>query len=99
MMIAIQAVVVSAALVALTLSPPASGKLLLVPWDGTAPADILDGALAGGAALLGPGPLPGSLVVIGDRLRIARQLGKRRVLILAGPTAGCGPIDAPGYPA
>jgi hypothetical protein len=77
-------------LVALTMTPPPAGAMLLVPL---APADANAGArvaLAAGAQLLGGGPFPGSLVVIGDRARIASQIRAWDFLLMAAPPAGCG---------
>ena len=78
------------ALVTLAMWPPSSGKLLVVllgHGDANAVAKI---ALAGGASLLGPGPFPGSLVVIGERSRVARQAASWNLVITAAPAAGCG---------
>ncbi len=74
-------------LAALTMWPPASGAMLLLPLghDGGA---AVQGALAGRAALLGAGPFPGSLVVVGDRARIANHVAWN-IVILAAPPAGC----------
>lgn len=84
------------ALAIMTLYPPAEGRILLVPVmerDVNATARL---ALASGAALLGEGPLRGSLVVIGSRTRIAAHSRPWRMLMLAAPPAGCGsaPIRA-----
>lgn len=46
--------------------------------------------------LLGNGPVPNSLVVVGDRTRIARRIPAGDVLILAAPAAGCGTIKVLG---
>jgi hypothetical protein len=77
-------------LVLMAMWPPASGAMLLVPvgrGDVNAGARI---ALASGATLLGVGPFPGSLVVVGDRARIAGQRGASGFVLLAAPPAGCG---------
>ena len=78
------------ALVALPLWPPSSGELLLVPLPGSDPHAMVGAALAAGARLLGTGPFPNSLVVVGDRSGIAGRVSPWRVLITAAPPAGCG---------
>lgn len=70
--------------------PPLSGRFLLVPVGGSDRNALALAAWAGGAALLDRGPLPGSLVVVGDRAALARHSGWRTFLILAAPAAGCG---------
>ena len=88
MLIPAQIATATFGLVALTVWPPESGSMLLVPLgqDGGA---AVQGALAGGAALLGAGPFPGSLVVVGDRARIAPRVAWN-IVIMAAPPAGCG---------
>lgn len=91
-----QLAAIVASLVGMALWPPQSGALLLVPLlhqDGSSVAVL---ARAGGAMLLGNGPVPNSLVVVGDRTRIAQRIPAGDVLILAAPAAGCGPIKALG---
>ncbi|WP_243644592.1 hypothetical protein [Sphingomonas sp. PP-CE-1A-559] len=88
MLIPAQIAAATFGLAVLTMWPPASGSMLVVPLgqDGGA---AMQGALAGGAALLGTGPFPGSLVVVGDRARIAPRVAWN-VVIMAAPPAGCG---------
>ena len=79
-----------AALAVMSLYPPAEGRILLVPVidrDVNATARL---AFASGARLLGAGPLRGSLVVVGNRARLAAHSQPWRVLMLAAPPAGCG---------
>ena len=97
MLIPAQIATATFGLVALTMWPPASGSMLLVPLDQDGGAAV-QGALAGGAALLGAGPIPGSLVVVGDRARIAPQVAWN-IVILAAPPAGCGADVDAGRPA
>lgn len=78
------------ALAALMLWPPVSGAMLVVPLGGGDPGLIARIALAGGAVLLEAGPLPGSMIVVGDRARIATRLTSWRIIIVAAPPAGCG---------
>lgn len=78
------------ALIALPLWPPASGKLLLVPIGGGDANDMARIAIAGGAALIGAGPLPGSLVVAGDRASVAGRVPGFAALVVAAPAVACG---------
>ena len=96
MLVPAQIVAATFGLIALTMWPPASGSMLLVPL-GSDDGAIVQGALAGGAALLGAGPFPGSLVVVGDRARIAPRVAWNTV-IMAAPPAGCGPSGGVGRP-
>ncbi|WP_240500113.1 hypothetical protein [Sphingomonas montana] len=89
-MIPIQGAIAVIAVLGLTMWPPAAGAMLLVPL-GTGDANMAAKmALAGKAVLIGMGPFPGSLVVSGDRSRIADQVPYWKVLILAAPPAACG---------
>ncbi|WCT75390.1 hypothetical protein PQ455_04820 [Sphingomonas naphthae] len=73
---------------ALTLAPPARGQFLLVPVTGHGAAMIAVAA-GHGARLVGLGPLPASIVVEGDRDRLAAPLRAEGVLMLAAPATGC----------
>ena len=74
------------ALLAVAFTPPAQGRMLLVPLDGR---PVSRAAIEGLAATpLKSGPLPGSWVVDGDR-QLLSGLWAQRVLILAAPAALC----------
>ncbi|WP_242119063.1 hypothetical protein [Sphingomonas lacusdianchii] len=73
-----------------SLWPPVSGRMLLVALDGSSRSDVARTALAGGAALLRAGVLPGSMVVSGNRADIAAQRRGRPILILAASSVTCG---------
>jgi hypothetical protein len=88
--VAVHGTVAVAALVVLALWPPVSGDLLLVPLDGSNAGTVASAAVAGGASLLGAGPLPGSLVVRGDRRVIARDSRWWTLAIVAAPPTSCG---------
>ena len=77
-------------LVVATLWPPVSGRMLLIPLTGADRNATTVVALAGGARLVGAGPLPGSMVIVGDRARIMRQGQRGRFAAMAAPPAGCG---------
>ncbi|HEY0629987.1 MAG TPA: hypothetical protein VGD23_11740 [Sphingomicrobium sp.] len=74
------------ALLAVAFTPPAEGRMLLVPLDGQ-PVSRAD-AEGLRATALTSGPLPGSLVVEGNR-DLLSALWARRVLVLAAPAALC----------
>lgn len=90
-----QAAVAVIALSTLAMWPPAAGRMLLVPLSGGDANAVARTAIAGGAALLGTGPFPGSLVVIGNRARLAR-IASWGLVIMAPPPAGCGGHDTTG---
>lgn len=83
----LQSLAVVLIVVALPFAPPATGRMLLIPLDPRAQR-LAPVALANGARLIDRGPIPGSLVVDGDRARLAAALGV--VLIIAAPQSGCG---------
>ena len=74
------------ALLAVAFTPPAQGRMLLVPLDGE---PVSRGAVERlRATPLVAGPLPGSLVVDGDR-QLLSALWAKQVLVLAAPAARC----------
>lgn len=79
---------------ALTLWPPSSGKLLLVPIAGQSADAVAKTALAGDAALLGPGPFPGSLVVVGARAMIAKKINSWTIIAMAAPPVDCSAVGS-----
>ena len=79
------------ALLVVAFTPPARGRMLLVPVNGQ-PVDRGTVVLAGAVPLIA-GPLPGSLIVEGDRSSLA-MLWERWVLVVAAPAALCTGIDA-----
>ncbi len=86
-----QVCLVVAGLVAL--SAPASGTMLLLPLAPGARAGLAAAAIGRGAQLLGAGPVPGSLVVRGER-RMLGGLWSQGVMVTAAPAAACG--ERPG---
>lgn len=69
--------------------PPARGAMLLVPTTGEAARALVPLAVDQDAALVGSGPLPGSMVVAGERVRLLRPMLRAGVLVFAAPPAGC----------
>jgi hypothetical protein len=84
-----QMTIVAASLGAMALWPPPSGLLLLVPVLHGNSGAMVQLARASGAALVDAGPLPGSIVVLGERARIARRIVGGEALIFAAPSGGC----------
>jgi hypothetical protein len=77
----------------LALAPPTFGRMLLLPTDAAAAAQLVPRALSAGGLLVGRGPLPRSYVVVGDRARLRAALGAG-IITLAAPPAGCGSTAA-----
>ena len=87
--LACQAALAAGLLGLLALTPPARGPILILSLSGDAGAPVRV-ALAHGARLLGPGPLPGSMVVVGERAALSPAARDAGLLLLAAPFAGCG---------
>lgn len=85
-LIAAQLALAVLAVLAVAFTPPAQGRMLLVPLDGQ-PVNRADVEVLR-ATTLAAGPLPGSLVVDGNR-GLLSALWVRRVLVLAAPAALC----------
>lgn len=85
-----------AALCAFAFAPPAQGRMLLVPLTAAAADSAAASARASGALLLGRGPLPGSLVVMGVRDDFGALPLAGGILIMSAPVLLCGaqPGDA-----
>lgn len=77
---------------ALALAPPARGTMLIVSLAGEDAATIAGWAATGNTRILGTGPLPGSLVVAGDRDVLLADADRHRGLLLLGPAAECGQL-------
>lgn len=73
--------------------PARGGALLLVPLAPASVPRVIRIALDAHARLIGPGPLPGSYVVRGDRDGLARAMLPAGILVLAGTGAGCGSAE------
>jgi hypothetical protein len=73
----------------LIVAPPAQGRMLLVPLTLQARHDLPRLAINSGAALVGPGFAPGSLVVSGDRGALRSATADRAIVMVRGGGAGC----------
>lgn len=83
-----QCALVAAGLGAVAFAPPAQGAMLLVPVGGSG-GGIVNAAVSNGARLLGPGPLPGSIVVSGSRARILPAALAAGAFVTLGTDPGC----------
>jgi hypothetical protein len=86
----IQLLAIAGAVGAMAAAPPAHGRMMLVPLSAQAARGMVAMAVDGGAALIGPGPLPGSLVIEGQRAALFQALIKHGVALVAAPATGCG---------
>jgi hypothetical protein len=77
-------------LLLLAFAPPAHGKMILVPLTAGAASGMAATALSSGSLLVASGPIPGSLIVVGNRAALANPMFRQGVLVLAAPPAGCG---------
>lgn len=75
------------AFLAVAFAPPAYGRMLLVPLDGVPVSRVTVTGLH--ATPLIAGPLPGSMVVEGDR-GLLSGLWSQGILVVAAPGALCG---------
>lgn len=90
MLVSGQVALVLMGLAGLALSPPATGRMLLIPVTDRGRAHLLSHALMAGASLVARGPVADSYVVYGDRARIAPTPYADGVLALAGTGGLCG---------
>jgi hypothetical protein len=95
-MVMVQVGMVVAAMLGFAFAPPARGRMMLVPLSSGAAARLPAAAVDGGAKLLGPGPLAGSLVVMAERARLAAVSLADGVIILSAPALFCGAAAGEG---
>ncbi|TKD50078.1 hypothetical protein [Sphingomonas baiyangensis] len=74
----------------LALSPPAMGRILVIPLDGAAARALLPEAVGAGARPIVRGPIEGSLVVEGRHAAMANAFAGHRMMMLAAPRIACG---------
>jgi len=86
----IQLLAIVGAMALMVGTPPAAGRMMLVPLSAGAARGMVALAIDRGATLVGPGPLPGSLVVDGRRTDLLGGLVRHGVALVAAPAAGCG---------
>lgn len=71
------------------LAPPANGQMMLLPLTPAAARALPALGLRDGRDLIATGPLPGSLLVEGQRPSFAAFLFRHATLVLASPPGGC----------
>lgn len=86
----LQGVLAIGAIGVVSLMPPRAGAILILSMDGQSRGEIARWAIAHHARLVGPGPLPHSLVVQGERADLFEASLNQGALLLAGTAAGCG---------
>ena len=88
-----QVAMVVVAIVALMLAPPREGPMLVIPLGNPAVAQTMGWALPEGAAFLGLGPLPGSILVYAKRDVLTPSAWQNSSLIIKAPEILCGKIS------
>ncbi len=87
-MVAGQLALAITALLLVAFTPPAHGRMLLIPLNGERISDAT--VQSRHATFLRPGPVRGSLVVEGQRTALAGLFASQGIIILAAPEAICG---------
>ncbi len=87
-----QIAMVMAAIVAMTLAPPREGPMMVIPLGPAAVGQTMGWALPKGAAFLGQGPLPGSILVYARRDVLAASAWQHSSLLIKAPEIFCGKI-------
>jgi hypothetical protein len=88
--IAAQALIAAAAVPFLALVPPAQGKMMIVSLSGQSAGEIAAWASREGLAIIGQGPLAGSLVVRTEGGTLADKALRHGGIVVAAPATGCG---------
>lgn len=90
----VQGVVVTIALLAAILAPPEEGPMMVIPLDGEGMGQTLSWASGNGAALIGAGPLPGSILVYGRRDQLTQAAWHHNSLVIKAPAIFCGSLSS-----
>lgn len=69
--------------------PPPDGAMLIAPIIPTRQAEMIEWIARADAGLIGTGPLPGSLVVIGNRDAVVRESWRHGAMELAARPQSC----------
>jgi hypothetical protein len=91
----VQGLAVTLALLAAMLAPPDEGPMMVIPLGGDGMGRTLDWASGDGAAFLGAGPLPGSILVYGRREQLMGGAWHHHSLLVKAPAIFCGRISTP----
>lgn len=84
------ALLCSAGLGLLAFFPPAQGQILLVPLLSSGRGELIRFAIDHDARLVARGPLPGSMIVEGQRAALGKAIFTHGWLPLASRAKGCG---------
>lgn len=95
MVVLIQGLVVTLALLGAVLAPPKEGPMMVIPLGGEPMAGTMDWALGDGAAFMGAGPLPGSIMVYGKREPLTNNAWRHNSLVIKAPAIFCGTLSYP----
>jgi len=90
----VQGVVVALALLAAMLAPPSEGPMMVIPLDGGGMGRAMDWTIRDGAAFLGTGPLPGSILVYGKREQLTAGAWHHNSLVIKAPAIFCGSLSS-----
>jgi len=82
---------IAAVFAIIALAPRSDGPMLLVPIGGSA-GTMIDLAVGAEARLLGAGPLPGSLIVVGRRDALVPAMLASGTIVTAVAPALCGDL-------
>lgn len=89
-LIVAQCAIALVGLVVLALTPPATGRMLIVPLLGGNGGSAVRLAIDHGASLVAAGPFSGSVVIMGDRARLEPAAWSAGMMMVAAPPSGCG---------
>ena len=89
-LISIQFFMAVAVMLTMVFAPPARGAILIVSLRQEDSGQIARRAIERDARLLGAGPVPNSLVVVGSRAALSRAAWQHRGLLLTGTFTACG---------
>ena len=89
-----QVAMVAVSIIALALAPPREGPMMVIPLGDAAVAQTMGWALPEGAAFLGLGPVPGSILVYAKRDLLTASAWQNSSLLIKAPEILCGKISA-----
>lgn len=90
----VQGVAVTLALLATILAPPEEGPMMVIPLDGGRIGQTIVWASGNGTALIGAGPLPGSILVNGKRDQVTQAAWHHNSLVIKAPAIFCGSVSS-----
>lgn len=85
----VQLLLAATGMAAAAVVPPAHGAMLAVPLTGGSAGETINIALANGATVEGMGVLAGSVVVRGERARLAAPMRAHGIVLIVAASALC----------